>query len=467
MVFPNAPAGSFYFGDAGVSPSFTSNKFLNFSPRLALTYDAMGNGKTVVRAGAAMMYDTPALYTSQRIASNPPYVNEIDLNGQISFDNPWGGYPGGNPFPGTYPPTAASVFPTNTLWVVMPPNAQTPVVYQWNTSLQQDLGAGWLFTLNYLGNHNAHQWLGNGINPGVYIPGTSTGVTGSCGSLTPTTGLPAAGTACSTTGNTNNRTILSQANAAQGVGYSPTLTYISDGNDSAYNGMIASVQKRLNRNFSFLGNYTWSHCIAIGDNPGDIAAPVFEIPGNTRADRGPCGFDVRHIFNTTMVVRSHFASLHGWAGALANGWEVAPLVRILSGAVLNVTSGVDNSRTGIGLDRPNVLANTAIYTHGKVQRAANQAYLNKAAFSQNALGTFGNIGRNAFRQPNYYDVDMSINRAFPIHERLNFNLRFEGFNIFNHPNFNGFTTALNSSTFGNTTASADPRIFQLAGRFTF
>lgn len=467
VVYPNAPAGTLYYGDPGVSPSFTSNHYANLSPRLALTYDAFGNGKTVLRTGAAMMYDTPALYTSQRVSSNPPYVNEIDLTGQIAFDSPWGKYPGGSPFPGVYPPSATSTFPTNTLWVILPQHAQTPVVYQWNASVQQDLGAGWLFTLNYLANHNAHQWLGNGMNPGVYIPGVSNGLTGSCGTLTATTGLPKAGTNCSTTGNTNNRTILSLANQAQGQGYSPTMTYISDGNDSEYNGMLASVQKRLNNNFSFLGNYTWSHCIAIGDNPGDIAAPVFEIPSNPRADRGPCGFDVRHIFNTTLVTRTHFASLHGLTGVLVNGWEAAPLIRILSGAVLNVTSGIDNSLTGIGLDRPNLINRTAAYTGTKIQRTANQGYLNKAAFTQNALGTFGNVGRNAFRQPNYYDVDMSINRAFPIHERLNFNLRFEGFNIFNHPNFNAFTATLNSGTFGNATGAADPRIFQLAGKFTF
>ena len=46
-----------------------------------MTIDPFGTGKTVFRAGGAMMYDTPSLYTSQRVSSNPPYVNEIDLNG--------------------------------------------------------------------------------------------------------------------------------------------------------------------------------------------------------------------------------------------------------------------------------------------------------------------------------------------------------------------------------------------------
>ena len=84
-----------------------------------------------------------------------------------------------------------------------------------------------------------------------------------------------------------------------------------------------------------------------------------------------------------------------------------------------------------------------------------------------ATGTFGNLGRNAFRAPSHYDLDASVSRQFPIHERLAFNLRLEAFNVLNHPNLNGFTTTLSSSTFGFATTTQPARIFQLAGKFTF
>ena len=71
-VYTNAPAGSFYFGDPGVPASFTDNRLGNVSPRGAIIIDPTGAGKTVFRAGGAMMYDNPALYTSQRTSSNPP-----------------------------------------------------------------------------------------------------------------------------------------------------------------------------------------------------------------------------------------------------------------------------------------------------------------------------------------------------------------------------------------------------------
>jgi hypothetical protein len=247
------------------------------------------------------------------------------------------------------------------------------------------------------------------------------------------------------------------------------MTQIDDGANSSYNGLLAAIQHRMSNNFSFLANYTWSHCISIGDSPGDVTAPTYENSANKKLDRANCGFDVRHIFNTTFVASTHFSSLHGVAGAFANNWQLAPIIRITSGTPLNVTSGIDNSLTGIGLDRPNLVNPTGVYTRVKItQKAAgNLAYISKAAFAQNAPGTYGNLGRNAFRGPNYYDVDAALSRTFPIHERLDFNLRIEAFNVLNHPNFTTFTTALNSGTFGNATAANDPRIFQLAGKFTF
>jgi hypothetical protein len=472
--FPLAPAGAFYYGDSGVPKSFTSNQLGNFSPRVGLTLDPFATGKTILRAGGGVMYDTPPLYMSQRVASNPPFVNEIDLVGpNIPFDKPWRNYPGGDPFPGVFPPNATATFPTNTLWVLLQPKMQTPVIYQWNASIQQDLGRGWMFSLNYLGSEQAHQWLGTGMNAAIFIPGKWNGP-GSCQGmpqiLVGSSLYPAKTTDdCSTIGNPNARTPLTLKNNTQGQGYSPTMTLITDNGTSSYNGMIAAIQHRMSNNFSFLSNYTWSKCLDVSDTTGDIAAPQYQHTSNARLDRGPCGFDVRHIFNTTFVAKSHFASLEGWKGALANNWEVAPLIRILSGAPLNITTGADNSRTGINLDRPNVVAGVNPYTGNKIQRTgANLAYINKAAFTQNAVGSYGNVGRNSLRGPNTYNVDMSVSRIFPIRERLNFQLRMEAFNVLNHPNFTTFTTSNpTNGTFGNATGAADPRIFQLAGKFSF
>ena len=389
-VYTNAPAGSFYYGDPGVPASFSDNRYANISPRGSFTIDPFGTGKTVFRFGGALMYDNPALYTSQRNSSNPPYTNEIDIPGTTSLANPWATYPGGNPFPIADPPQQTSSFPTNTLYVLIPRNIQTPVVNQWTAGVEQSFGRGWNFSMTYLGNKNTHLWLGKAINPAVYIPGTYT-VPGSCGALTISPGV---GKACSSTSNSNVRTVLSLINPTQGQGYSPTMTQIDDGGNSNYNGLLTAMQHRMSNDFSLLANYTWSHCINTGDSPGDVAAPTYENSANPRMDRASCGYDVRHIFNTTLVASSHFNSLHGYMhgipDALLNRWQIAPLIRITSGVPINVTSGVDNSLTGIGLDRPNLVPGVSVYTGVKItQKAAgNLAYINKAAFTQNSVGTY-------------------------------------------------------------------------------
>jgi len=62
---------------------------------------------------------------------------------------------------------------------------------------------------------------------------------------------------------------------------------------------------------------------------------------------------------------------------------------------------------------------------------ANREYLNPAAFAQVTgavrsstngcaeVGTFGDVSRNAFRTPPYFQFDAQVSRLFPLHERLN------------------------------------------------
>jgi len=114
----------------------------------------------------------------------------------------------------------------------------------------------------------------------------------------------------------------------------------------------------------------------------------------------------------------------------------------------------------------------------KVVSEANREYLNPAAFAQVTancpgypsavsaatcpqLGTQGNAGRNAFRGIPAYNVDAQVSRIFPIHERLNLDLRLESFNVLNHPNFSNPAIVLNTiSTFGQVSGSSAARVFQ-------
>jgi hypothetical protein len=110
--------------------------------------------------------------------------------------------------------------------------------------------------------------------------------------------------------------------------------------------------------------------------------------------------------------------------------------------------------------------------------SSNAQYINAAAFTQNATGTFGDSGPFAYRGPKFLQTDCALNRSFPLHDSFALILRFEAFNLLNHPNFstpesNGYigqSTALISPTFGQVTATTNnygARIFQGAIKLTF
>ena len=463
-VYPNAPAGALFYGDAGVNASFTESHRLNvFSPRLGIAYDPHGDGKQVFRVGGAIMYDSGMLYTSQRLASNPPFVNEIDLNTSNlgGFSNPWTvgyNYPGGNPFP----PTGA-YFPTNgALWVVLPQTLRPTTLYQWNATYQRQFKTI-LASVSYLGNKSSHLWLGQETNPAVYSPSVCAKFSSGC-----------------TTGNTSQRRVLSQIDPVQGAYYG-SLDFLYDGGNANYNGILASVQQPLSKGLTFLANYTWSHCISEGDFTRDIAGPTFLNPYNLAMDRGDCNFDIRHIFNASVVATSHMSGNSIWAHIL-NNWQLAPIIRALSGEPLNVTTGSDTSLTGVNSgdspERPNYVAGVNPYS---TSLGPNLQWLNPAAFTKNAPGTYGGLGRDVLRGPNFVQVDASLSRIFGIRESLRLEVRAEAFNVFNHTNFvapatgtgipgistSGISLSTGSGNFGRITSAGDPRIFQFAMKLYF
>jgi hypothetical protein len=517
-VYPNAPAGAFYYGDPGVSKTFTKNTPWQFSPNFAVSFDPTGSGKTVIRAGVELAYDQANWFTAQRNEDNPPYATAIkqqqtSTSAPISFSAPWSaGTITTNPFPQPQIPTPAiAQFFPQSQFVVLPPQFHPSYSEQWTASVQRQFGQGWQLQVDYVGSHTVHAPMGTPISPALYVPGVWAAGGAGCAGVVTTgpAGKPAgaAGTPCSTVANQTQRFALTVANPLQGNQYtgggggSVLVNYNGMAN---YNGLITTVQHRLSSTFSLLANYTWSKCLSLTDAQGDYAGTNVENPNNPAADYGPCGSDFRNIENIVIITKSNFHLSNRFASLLVNNWELAPLVHIQSGAPFTVTSGQDNSFTDIGNDRPNLIPGVPIYLHQPIRSGsgqANRGYLNPAAFAQvtagcpidpntkqpNPLscpgyGTYGNVRRNSFRGPTNYQFDAQVSRIFPIHESLNMTLRLEAFNVLNHPNFNlptgttagtpGGTTGqmavLTSGTFGQVSTTANqPRIFQGSVKFNF
>jgi hypothetical protein len=500
-VYPSAPAGVLFYGDTGVPRGFTQNSPWQFSPNIGGSFDPFGDGKWVIRAGAELMYDKPNFFTGQRTQQNPPFATAISNtqtsgSAPVSFSAPWSvGSITTNPFPQPSVPTPAQAkFYAQSQYIFMTKQFHAPYTIQWTMSVQHEFGRGWQAQLDYIGNTTRHSPIGTPLSDAVFIPGVwGAGGTGCTGIVTtgPAAVTPGAANAnCSTTKNQTSRFALTIANPAQGnqiLGGGAGSIYVGDSGTANYNGLVASLNHRLSDTFSLLANWTWSKCLDIEDAQGDYASVTVENPNNPRMDYGPCGSDYRHIENAVLVAKSDFKSFNRYTRLAINNWEIAPLFHIVSGAPFTVTAGVDNSLTDVGNDRPNLVAGVNPYNKVAFRQApgeANREYLNPAAFAQvtascastttggcAALGTYGNIGRNSFRTPPFFQFDSQISRIFPLYKTLAMTLRLEAFNVLNHPDFGTPVTNLSTTaTFGQiggTATGITAREFQGSVKLTF
>ena len=521
-VYTKAPPGIFYYGDQGVPKAGTLNSPWQWGVNIGATYDLHGDGKTVIRGGLAQVYEQPDVFVGQRTQQNAPFstATQPSTTGMLCFSNPWlvggTGYgcnqTGGtviDPFPQAQVPTpATALFPAQSQWVVMPSQFHPQESLQYTVSIQHEFSRGWQASVNYIGSRTTHTLIGLPLSPSIFVPGVwgpggtgCTGIvtTGPASVFTTTKAATyAAGQNCSTTGNALSRYSLTVANPVgngnpvNGFGGAGTNgggnQFVGGGGGSVlesntgydnYNGMIATVQHRLSSTFSLLTNYTWSKCLNVVDGQGDISGTQVENPYNIKMDYGRCGAEVRSIFNTTLVAKSAFP-LHGVYKLVANNWELAPLLHIISGTPINVTAGSDFSLTAVGNDRPNQVAGVNPINYAKILSAAGGAtyatrsYLNQAAFTNicasastsvntcPALGTFGNVRRNSVNGPMSFQFDSQISRIFPVTEKVNLDFRLEAFNVLNHPSFsNPSSSNPSSSTFGEITGtSIGARVFQ-------
>jgi hypothetical protein len=158
-----------------------------------------------------------------------------------------------------------------------------------------------------------------------------------------------------------------------------------------------------------------------------------------------------------------------WADSLIGGWEIGSLLIWQSGSPFTITSS--RSTTWGGTTWADYSGDRNI---GSVERKGDGVwYFPKdetfAKFAFPAAGETGTTGRNSFRGPRYFGLDMSIVKRFKLYERHTITFRAEGYNMLNNANFANPTVTLTTpATFGKVgTMVGNPRIFQLALRYDF
>jgi hypothetical protein len=446
-VFRNAPPGFVYPGDdAFVGDASGMNKqWRNLAPRVGLSWDPGGDGRTSIEAGYSLGYDFVNAQYHLNTSIAPPWGADVRLF-NTSLDDPFAGFPGGNPFPFVF--DADAEFPAFGQFLAIDPNAANPQKHTWNVGIERQVGGNVAVSATYIGNRTVNLWNMRALNPGVFLG------LGPCtlnGQFFPT---------CSTQANLNQRRLLSLENPEEGrfIGH---LDAHDDSGRQVYNGLLLSVRRRAPSGLSLSGNYTLSKCEGHPVTSLPNVGTGWSEPSNPDRDYGACESDIRHLVNVSAGVPTpEFEA--PLARALGSGWRINGILRARSGDALTVSTGQDRAMTGIVT---NQRANQ-ILDDPYGARTTSQ-WLNRAAFAQPALGTFGDTLRGAYRGPGRWTIDLVLARMFPLPGTRRLEVRAEAFNVTNNFIRENPVTNLQNATFGQILSAGDPRILQLGVKFGF
>jgi len=444
--YVNAPTNVVYPGDAGVPPGGYDTSWLDFAPRAGFAYDITGDGKTSLRGGFGIFYDRSNTISTNSPCDQGPFGTRIQYYGNASnsLGNPWGGYAGGNPLPitgfnavGTDTLNPPSNVPFTLPYIPFSYASDMRPAYTqaWNLTLEREVIKNTIARVSYAGSKGTALVSLRDINAPLADAKATTATTDTRRPMYPNFGL---------------------VTLVEGVG------------NSNYNALQLTAERRFAQGFSILSNYTFSK--AIDNNVGSAnKATGINVtnPLDQKYDRGLADFDRTHVFNFSSVWAIPGTYGNTATNLLLGGWNLTTIVALYSGNVFTVGSGVDNARTGQGSQRADVVGDPYSLGDNRSRGDMILQYYNKAAWTQNALGTYGLQGRNWYRGPGRANVDLGIYKKFKIRERITSEFRFEMFNAFNRVNLSNPTATVTSTNFMRITGAGDPRILQFALRFVW
>jgi len=246
---------------------------------------------------------------------------------------------------------------------------------------------------------------------------------------------------------------------------------------SSYNAFQLRAERPYRNGFTLIGTYTWAK--ALTDAPSfrsTGAEPDTTLdPRNLRLEWGRMGWDIRHravagfVYELPFGRGKRFRNQGGIANVLLGGWQMNGLWGVQTGTPFTINVSVDTANIGStngGVNRGNVVLGQSVSLPAD-QRSTSQ-WFNTAAFTAPPAYTFGNAGRNTVTGPGLITADTSLAKNTRLTERVALQLRFEAFNLINHPNYSTPNRSVNSPQFGSITSqNGSARQFQLGGKVVF
>jgi hypothetical protein len=374
-----------------VGGPFVNPSKKDIAPRLGFAWDVTGDGRTAIRGGTGIYYDTDGTFNSAFgiAAFTPPFAPAVNLTNP-SFPTP--------AFPASITTSGALALRT------LDYNIKQPRAWTYNVNMQRELGHEMVATIGYAGSHGYN--LVNAIEGNPVVP-----VVQADGSL------------------------FFPANAPRRNPAWTSIDLRTSQGHSTYNSMQAMISKRFAHGYQMQASYTLSK--TMDDTQAQLGVDsvnttVYAMnPYDPNADWAPASFDIRHVFtaNVTWEVPAYRNN------ALFNGWQINSIVTLRSGLPFSPSIATSNwSRDGntSGEDRPNI--QPGVDPSSLITGDPNH-WFNTSVFSMPAPGTLGNTPRDFLRGPGFADVDLAFVKNQALMASTKLQLRLEIFNLLNRANF--------------------------------
>jgi outer membrane receptor protein involved in Fe transport len=432
-VFPSAPVGLLYSGDATVPRGGTGSDVNNLAPRFGFSFSPFDEGKTVVRGAYGIFYDIPRFHELSHFVNSPPYSLQITVQQPESFSNPYAGEV--NPFPYAPPATAEEKAAYEFLRPVVvgltvDPFFAAPYVQQWNFNVQHELAKNWVVTAAYVGSKGTRLPIRRELNPAIYRQGA-------------------------TAGNIDARRLYAPD-------YASIINYENVIN-STYNALQLTLNKRFSQGFTIQSNYTYGK--SIDGMSVDVDGFNGQNTLDMRPDKALSDYDTRQRFVNSFLweVPGPREGIGKW---VLGGWQANGIFIAQTGTPFTVTSGRDQALSGTGTQRPNLIGDPKLDT-GRSRDDLMAGFFDPTQFVLPAQGSYGNAGRNLLIGPGSYNLDFALFKRFAFGERWQLQYRWEMFNAFNHANLGQPRSNINAARPGQIDTTSSPRIMQMGLRVTF